>query len=48
VSTYTYTVVIETDTQEHADQVILERVCFDEDYGFDYTIAYLEPSRGES
>lgn len=35
---YTYIVTIETDTPEHADEVIAERVGYDDDYGFDYRI----------
>jgi hypothetical protein len=36
--TFTYTVVIGSDTQEQADQVMGERLGPDEDYGFEYQI----------
>lgn len=35
---YRYVVVVEAETQEQADQVIAERVYYDEDYGFYYQI----------
>ena len=35
---YMYVVTVETDTQEHADQVMAERTDCDEWYGFDYRI----------
>ena len=45
---FQYTVVVTTDTQEHADQVMAERVEHDEDYGFDYTIeSYPKGDRSE-
>ena len=40
-----YVVVVETETKEEADQVIAERIGYDEDYGFNYTI---DLSREES
>jgi hypothetical protein len=42
---YHYTVSVETDTQEQANQVMAERLGYDEDYGFDYTITYLNDAR---
>lgn len=38
---YTYTVTVETDTAEHADIVMAERLSFDDDYGFRYTVDWL-------
>lgn len=38
MSTFAVTVLIETDTAEHAQVVLNERICYDEDYGFDYKI----------
>ncbi len=35
---FTVTVVIDTDSAEHAHDVIRERIGYDEDLGFDYTI----------
>jgi hypothetical protein len=35
-------VVIECKTKEEAEQVIAERLAFDEDYGFDYTLDWYE------
>lgn len=35
---HTFTVVIDTDTHEHAQRVITERIYHDEDYGFPYSI----------
>ena len=35
---FAYTVVVETATEELADRVMTERIGYDEDLGFDYTI----------
>ena len=35
---FEYLVVVETDTKEHADEVMTERIGYDEDLGFKYTI----------
>jgi len=35
---FRYLVIVTTDTREHADQVMGERLNYDEDFGFDYTI----------
>lgn len=43
VTEWTFEVVVETDTHEHAQQVMAERVDFDEWYGFDYRIWQKEP-----
>lgn len=37
--TYRYTVEVECASKDEADTVIAERVYYDEDYGFDYTIS---------
>ena len=37
---YNYLVTVQTDTQEHADQVMAERIYHDEDYGFEYRMAF--------
>lgn len=33
-------VTIETDTLDHAREVLTERISYDEDYGFDYLIDF--------
>lgn len=35
-----YTVAVETDDPDNADEVMSERIYFDEDYGFDYRIDF--------
>lgn len=37
---FTYTVTVSAATEEEADQVIAERIGYDEDYGFDYGIGW--------
>lgn len=37
---FRYYVTVECETVEEADTVMAERICYDEDYGFDYTIGY--------
>lgn len=37
---FKFTVVVEAETQKEADEVIQERICGDEDYGFPYQIGY--------
>ena len=37
---YYFIITVDTDTEDHADQVIAERVLHDENYGFNYTIDY--------
>jgi hypothetical protein len=39
---FSYTVTVTAATKEEADQVIAERISFDEDYGFDYRIGWSE------
>jgi hypothetical protein len=42
-----FIVRVDTDTEEHAEQVMAERLGCDENYGFDYTVNYTpqeEPS----
>lgn len=43
VTEWVFEVVVETDTHEHAEQVMCERVDFSESYGFDYRIWLREP-----
>ena len=45
--TFTVVVTIETDTLEHAKEVVTERIGYDEDLGFDYRIGWrdLQPSQ---
>lgn len=45
---FTAVVTIVTDSQEHAEQVLGERLLHDEDYGFDYTVNYTEPQSQET
>ena len=42
---YHFTVSVECDTQEQANQVMAERLQHEEDYGFDYTIHYMNDAR---
>ncbi len=37
---YNYLVKVQAATREEADQVMQERIEFDEDYGFSYTIGH--------
>ena len=37
---YTYTVTVTTTTAAQADQVMVERLNVDEDYGFDYSLDF--------
>jgi hypothetical protein len=46
VADYTYTVTVEADSPEQAERVMMERVLFEEDYGFPYTISYKGPGSG--
>jgi hypothetical protein len=39
-TTHTYTVTVSGCTQEQADQVMVERIEPDEDYGFEYRIEW--------
>lgn len=38
MSTFHFTVVVECDTMEQAEQVASERINYDEDYGFPYRL----------
>ena len=46
MNTYDYTVKVQAASRNEADQVMGERLAFDEDYGFFYTVewANIEPS----
>jgi len=37
---YRYSVIVTTDTREHANQVMVERINYDEEYGFDYQVGF--------
>jgi hypothetical protein len=39
---FTFTVTVTTDTVEHAAEAISNRVCYDEDLGFDYSLSWPE------
>lgn len=39
---YRFTVEVECSSQDEADTVMTERIGYDEDYGFQYTIDLLE------
>lgn len=40
---YTAIVTVKTDSVDHAEEVLGERLCHDEDYGFDYRVWYDAP-----
>lgn len=40
VAKFGYLVTVQTDSEDHAEQVMAERLGHDEDYGFDYTVTY--------
>ena len=40
METHTFTVTVRTGSASLAHQVMKERICVDEDYGFDYKIDY--------
>lgn len=40
---YIASVIIEAETLENAEQVLAERLGYDEDYGFSYTLTYEGP-----
>lgn len=42
---HTFVVTVSGCTPEQAQQVMLERICYEEDYGFDYTIAHKDDTR---
>lgn len=42
---YVFTVVVSAHSREEAIRVIGERICFDEDYGFEYEIDYAGPDK---
>ena len=42
---HTFIVTVSGCTPEQAQQVMLERICYEEDYGFDYTIAHKDDTR---
>lgn len=42
---HTFVVTVSGCTPEQAQQVMLERICYDEDYGFDYTITHKDDTR---
>lgn len=39
-TTHTFTVHVTGCTKEQAETVMRERICFDEDYGFEYSIDF--------
>lgn len=45
---YTAIVTIDTDSIDNAEQVLNERLCYDEDYGFSYKVEYSELQPEES
>lgn len=42
---HTFIVTVSGCTPEQAQQVMLERICYEEDYGFDYMIAHKDDTR---
>jgi len=43
LNSYVASVTIEAETLENAEQVLAERLGYDEDYGFLYTLKYDDP-----
>ena len=43
LNSYVASVTIEAETLENAEQVLAERLGYDEDYGFPYTLKYDDP-----
>lgn len=43
LNSYIASVTIEAETLENAEQVLAERLGYDEDYGFFYTLKYDDP-----
>ena len=43
LNSYVASVTIEAETLENAEQVLAERLGYDEDYGFPYTLTYKGP-----
>jgi hypothetical protein len=43
VNEYRFVVIVKCETWEQAQQVIQERIYFDEDYGFDYEVDIVTP-----
>lgn len=43
LNSYVASVTIEAKTLENAEQVLAERLGYDEDYGFPYTLKYDDP-----
>ena len=38
MSEFTYTVVVTTENKDQADYVMMSRINYDDDYGFDYQV----------
>ena len=38
MSKFTYTVVVTAENKEQADDVMIQRINYDDDYGFDYKV----------
>ena len=38
MSEFTYTVVVTAENKEQADDVMIQRINYDDDYGFDYQV----------
>lgn len=43
LNSYVASVTVEAETLENAEQVLAERLGYDEDYGFLYTLKYDDP-----
>lgn len=43
LNSYVASVTVEAETLENAEQVLAERLGYDEDYGFPYTLTYNGP-----
>ena len=48
MTAFTYTVTITCKSQADAERVIGERLGFDEDYGFEYTLDFEHASGGDN
>lgn len=47
MKTFLYIVSVECETEEQAEEVMSERIGYDEDYGFEYKLSVKRATEGE-